>query len=266
MKHWTLIVFTIFVQAAIGIMVFAGISYVLQKDLLNEEVIILSGGLAVAGIVVSMLHMGRPLRAIGTFVNWKTSWLSREIFFTSIFTIVTVITALLIVFNVANYALTTLLILVAGITGLLAVCAMAFCYITSSVPAWQHPAIAIEFYSATLSMGGVLFVILGGGQSTTHQHVYAFIVSLAVALQAVAMVRYYLDLGANNAAAKQQSIKVLRKKSLVLTGKWLFLLGGAYMFVDGGLMEIAVLLVILGQIMGRYLFYEVEAEPRIGLC
>lgn len=40
--------------------------------------LVLAGMLAVAGLLSSMLHLGRPERAWRAFSQWKTSWLSRE--------------------------------------------------------------------------------------------------------------------------------------------------------------------------------------------
>jgi DMSO reductase anchor subunit len=38
----------------------------------------LAYGLAVAGLVASTFHLGRPERALRAFTQWRTSWLSRE--------------------------------------------------------------------------------------------------------------------------------------------------------------------------------------------
>ncbi|WP_284163171.1 DmsC/YnfH family molybdoenzyme membrane anchor subunit [Frigidibacter sp. SD6-1] len=39
---------------------------------------LLGGSLAVAGLLASTFHLGRPARALRAFTQWRTSWLSRE--------------------------------------------------------------------------------------------------------------------------------------------------------------------------------------------
>ena len=94
LKHWQLLVFTICVQAAIGIMLFAGTNHLCQDSASDKNAIAIAGALAIIGIVASFLHLGRPLRAMGAIVNLKTSWLSREILLTAVFTGLTVIIVL----------------------------------------------------------------------------------------------------------------------------------------------------------------------------
>lgn len=264
MKHWALIIYSICIQTAIGITIFVGISSLLQHYTVDEKAILVAGVLAVIGNVASLFHLGRPLRAMGALMNFRTSWLSREIWLTGIFTGVIVIAYLLFIFPITNEASILYVIIVASIIGLLDVGAMALIYLTSSVYAWQHKAIAVEFYSAAISMGAALFIVICRGEIINQQQVIAFVATLTVTIQAIAMMLYYLDMGINNTTSNRHSILFLRKNRLVLVSKWVFILLGASLLIIPGLTEFGALMILVGQIAGRYLFYAIEVDPQIG--
>jgi len=72
-KEWSLILFTL----ATMILVSLFTSTVLGYTKLNPYIFIFAG---VIGAVLSLLHLGRKLRAWRSILNLKNSWLSREIF------------------------------------------------------------------------------------------------------------------------------------------------------------------------------------------
>lgn len=289
MEELALIVFSIFLQAAIGIMVFAAIAKYLNKDGSFKTAVVTAAGLALIGLLASFLHLGQPLRAFNSLAHFATSWLSREIWFTGIFIGLTVLTALLLLFKPAYQGAIRVCLALAAVIGLADVYAMASVYTSSSIPAWNSGAIPLEFYAATLSMGAVLFLSLGGAEAGKVRRLAVLSTGVVVALQVAAMVIYYIQLGTSDSLAAQQSLTLLSSMSGVTIIKWLFILFGTGLLffpvqkqfnVNGSgqaALEVAaagpaitgiyaaMALLIIGQLAGRYLFYTIMISSRVGL-
>ncbi len=295
MEQITLLIFSICVQAAIGIIVFVAIAKLLNKEGTFKLPVVTAAGLAVIGLIASLLHLGRPLRALNSLMYFASSWLSREIWFTALFTGLTVIAALLILFkpDVKNAA--KALIPIAAIFGLIDVYMMASVYHFASVPAWQSCTTYVEFYTTMISMGAVLFLVLGRSEATGMTKIAGITVGLAVAIQVVSMMIYYVGLGINPSLAAQQSLTLIANMSMALainlifilcgTGLILFSLGGTNKVVSPGntaaletavttetvsagstgILALAAAALVIGLIVGRYLFYAMMVISRVGL-
>ena len=114
----------------------------------------LAAGLAAAGLVASLLHLGQPRRFLKAFSQWRTSWLSRE--------------AVLAIASFAAFALFSALWLLLGIrTRWLGVPAAALALATvfstamiyaqmRSVPRWRTPLTPLLFLAFALAGGALL--------------------------------------------------------------------------------------------------------------
>ncbi|SHN75848.1 dimethyl sulfoxide reductase anchor subunit family protein [Desulfitobacterium chlororespirans] len=266
MEEFALIIFTICVQAAVGLMVFTAVAKQLNKTGVFKIAVAASAGLAVVGLLASFLHLGHPLAAVNTLTRFATSWLSREIWFTSAFTGLTVFAVLLLYFKpAAKKALNTLIILAAAI-GLIDVLAMASVYTSSSVAAWQSGSIVVEFYAAAISMGALLFLALSAKEDTGRMRkIVAISVAAAFVIQAVVMLPYYNSFGGSDNLALQQSHAILSSMTPAMVLKWAAILVGAgllFLPAKEKSKEVPIILgatalVLLGQIVGRYLFFAI---------
>lgn len=293
MGEFALIIFSICLQSAIGIIVFVAIAKFLNKEAIYKKAVLTAAGLAIVGLLASFFHLGNPLSAAGSLLGFATSWLSREIWLSSIFTVLAVVAILLIYFKPSVKGGINALIIAAAIVGLIDVFAMTSVYTFASVPAWQHGSIIIEFYSAAITMGAVLFLALTREKAENMRKIVVVITGFAILFQVVAMIIYYIGLGANVSLAVQQSNSILYSMSLAVIIKWTFILVGTGILLfsennkqkletivgeaaleaaatkadrikDGGFFLAAALLVI-GQIVGRYLFYAVMIVTSVGL-
>lgn len=291
MNEMALLVFTILVQAAIGIMAFTAVAKLVNKDGSHKSSILTSAGLSIVGLLASLMHLGRPLSALNALAQFGSSWLSREIWFTAAFTGFTVLAALFILFKPSAKGAINALILIAAVVGLADVFVMASIYNFTSVQAWQYSSIFVEFYAAAISMGAVLFMALGRKEASYMRRTLTLAIGAAVALQVVAMVLYYIQLGANDSLATQKSLSLLNSMGGAMALKWLLILLGAglvflptkntNMTTSAGqaAMEVAVAtdstwisnislaaaLLFIGQIVGRYLFYAIMVTSTVGL-
>jgi anaerobic dimethyl sulfoxide reductase subunit C (anchor subunit) len=273
MKHLPLTIFSVFIQAAAGVMIFVAIGNFLSKEANYNGVVIIAACLAVIGLLASLLHLGRPLHAAKALFNFTTSWLSREIWVTAAFSGLTVSTALFIILKPEAMTIINVLASASAIIGLVEVYVMTAVYTSTSVPAWQHGSIFAEFYAAAISMGAVLFYSLSIKELFNMQQIIVAAVAIAVIVQVVAMALYYVDLGANGGLAVQQSLAVLKSMGLATIIKWLFILLGTGLLFYSVLGEgtgvfytySSLALVLIGQFVGRYLFYDTMIITQVGL-
>lgn len=189
-----LIGFTLLVQLALGA-VFAAAMLTLRLG--SESVAApLAGRLfwvalpaLIAGLGLSLLHLGTPLGAIRALRNLGSSWLSREVLVTSLFTALTGVAAIL---QGTGRPYVNLLWL-AGLTGFAAVFTMGRLYQATFRPAWTTPFTPVSFFTASLALGAAAgaVVVLGVSSASAireillHDMVLTGTVALAVQLTAL---------------------------------------------------------------------------------
>ncbi|NLP43533.1 MAG: dimethyl sulfoxide reductase anchor subunit [Peptococcaceae bacterium] len=278
MEHLALTIFSICVQAAIGIMIFVAIGRLLNKEKIFKNATIAATVLGIVGAVASLMHLGKPFSAIKALYQFGSSWLSREIWFTAIFILLAILMVVLIYAKPQNKSAISGLAAAAAVVGLIDVFFMAAIYSSSSVPFWQSIATLVEFYAATLSMGAILFLLLSIkeiAEMATMKKIIALAVALAVILQVAAVVPSLIALGASSSAAAHSSLAILGNMAVANAFKWIFILAGALLLlwmVKDELSKLvtnivlsSTILLLVGQIVGRYLFYAAMVVTGVGL-
>lgn len=160
MHEWPLIIFTLLVQASVGITLFTTFSLVMAKQGLSSQekhryalpfmlIAFIAGAL---GLMVSTAHLGYPLNAFHALRHVESSWLSREIIFASLY-LAFLGLATLIALIVKR--LTIALLLIASLLGIIDVFCMSAIYVHSSVVTWMHFNTYLMFFGSVLSLGAV---------------------------------------------------------------------------------------------------------------
>ena len=275
MEYLALTVFSICIQAAIGIMAFVAIGRFLNKDGVFKNAMITAAGLGIIGMFASMMHLGRPFSAINALNQFSSSWLSREIWFTALFLGLTVLAVVLVYVKPQSKSAITGLASAAALVGLVDVCFMAAIYSTSSVPVWQGAATFVEFYAATISMGAILFLLLSTKEVVNMKKIIALTVAAAVILQVAVVVPNLVTLGISPSAAAQSSLAILGGMTIAAAIKWVFILVSAVLLVWIAKDELSrsvsnvvlgsAVLLLAGQVVGRYLFYAAMVVTGVGL-
>lgn len=275
MEHLALTIFSICVQAAIGIMVFVAIGRFFNKEGVFKNAMLTAAGLGIIGMFASLLHLGRPLSAIRALSQFGSSWLSREIWFTALFVGLAVLAV--IVANVKPQSKSTItgLTSAAALVGLVNIFFMAAIYNTTSVPVWQGSATFVEFFAAAVSIGATLFLLLSIKEVTNMEKIIALAVAAAVILQVAAVVPDLIIMGGSSSGAVQSSLIILGGMTMATVFKWIFILAGAVLVVWMAKDELSksmtnivlsgVVLILAGQVIGRYLFYAAMVVTRVGL-
>ena len=162
----TLIAFTLFSQMIIG----STLVYVLIYFISMDEIAQLSSGFSLrtpefllllgllAALFISFLHLGRPSNAIHALNNLKTSWISREIFTLTLFSI-----GLLMLFIArwlgAGRSYLTASFILSAIAALLFLLSMVRLYMIPAVSTWNNWLTPIHFTLTVLISGLVLMLV-----------------------------------------------------------------------------------------------------------
>lgn len=274
-EHFALTTFSICIQAAVGIMLFVAIGRLLTKDGVFKNAVATAAGLGIIGMLASLLHLGRPLHAMNALYHFSTSWLSREIWFTAIFLGLTVAAAIVLYVKPQAVGAITGLSVAAALAGLVDVFFMATIYSSASVPVWESSATYVEFYAAAISMGAMLFLALSMKEAGKTKNIVALTVAAVVAIQVAAVVPYFISMAISSDSALHASLAILGGLKTATALKWLFILAGAglvlWMAKDDLSKSVSssvfggTALILVGQVVGRYVFYAAMVVTGVGL-
>jgi anaerobic dimethyl sulfoxide reductase subunit C len=160
---WSLIVFTILAQMAVGAFVVLGIVHFWAKrtageaeaDRLSDRALLAIGPVLILGLFASLFHLGTPENAYYALLNIGTSWLSREILFGTLFAVAGGAFALLQWRKIGSVSLRQILAAVAALLGLALVFSMSQVYMLQTVPVWNHWATPLSFFVTTFLLGAL---------------------------------------------------------------------------------------------------------------
>ncbi len=138
-EEWPLILFTFLAMMLVSVFTSSVLGYTKP----NPQVFVLSG---IAGSVLSLLHLGKKLRAWRSMLNLKNSWLSREIFSFSLF-----LGLSMIYFFINNHIFIGYSVILLGVFSLISI---------DKVYKLAQQVILIEIHSAHVLLSFFLFTAL----------------------------------------------------------------------------------------------------------
>jgi anaerobic dimethyl sulfoxide reductase subunit C (anchor subunit) len=172
---WPLILFTLFVQAAVGAMATAVVVHwrlsrageqEIAERLLNRALPWL-GGLLAAAVTISLIHLGHPLRAFYAFSNLGSSWLSREVLLVCLVAGSGMLLGLLQWRSWGPATVRRLLGWLTAALGVALVLAMSEVYMLATVPPWDRLVTPLAFVSTAALLGVVTVAALLVGLGPT---------------------------------------------------------------------------------------------------
>ena len=170
-SEWPLIVFTILAQMSVGSFVVLGVVHLFARkhadvatvDKLSDPALYAIGPVMVAGVLASFFHLGNPLNVFNVLNGLGTSWLSRELFCGSAFTVLGAAFALCQWRKWLTPMWRQVLAAVTALVGLALVFSMSMVYLLPTVPGWYTWATPVSFFITTFLLGalavGAAFVI-----------------------------------------------------------------------------------------------------------
>jgi DMSO reductase anchor subunit len=156
-----LVAFTILAQMSVGSFVVLGIVYFFaarsagteEADRLSDRALIVIGPVLVLGLIASFFHLGNPLNAYNAIGNLGSSWLSREILFGVGFAGLGAIFAFMQWRKIGSSALRNLVAVAAALVGLALVYSMSQVYMLRTVPVWNTVWTPVSFFVTTFLLG-----------------------------------------------------------------------------------------------------------------
>lgn len=167
MKERSLVVFTLLAQLAIGtfwtqsLLSLWAVSYANLETarLLTVPAFLGIVPVMVAALLISLLHLGTPLNAWRAAANLRSSWLSREIGFTLLFTLLEAAFAWTCWQQIGEQWLWMLLGLGAALVGGLALYSMIRLYMLRTVRSWNTWMTLVSFLTSSLLLGSLASAI-----------------------------------------------------------------------------------------------------------
>lgn len=161
-SHWSLIIFTLVVPSAVGSVWCLQVALLWNANLVGllhlKFQFLAALGLVLAGLAAAMAHLGKPGDSLHAVKNFKSSWLSREIFSVNIFAGFLAVMAALAHFRPG--ALNGWVLLVGSLAGGTVLYAMARVYRLRTVPVWNHAGTPLTFVGSALLLGGLLCTLV----------------------------------------------------------------------------------------------------------
>ena len=272
-------IFSVCLQTSIGMMIFL-FAFERFNKLKSKTLVFVALCIAIFGVLNSFLHLGNPMNAYLTMNNISSSWLSREIFMVSIYSV-----ALLLYYIlrfIKGYFNGSFDILEFGIAiiGLITLYVMSEAYISTSVPFWDSINTYFEYYLSALMLGAMFFYAIMYKQlGAVKFYHFSIVILLSVGLLAVSYVFHGLGLSQGSIAARQSAM-ILYSYFWLMCIIWV--LGGMSMclfFFNGvklnkeniiaqspiNLFVVAAVLLFLAAILAKLIFYVAMVTTSVGI-
>lgn len=274
MHEWPLLIFTICMQAAIGGIVMLSIFYSKMKKngidpfkVMKLPLLVITV-LSFIGLGASFAHLGTPTHAFNAILGFSHSWMSREIVVTGTFiAFVCATTGLALLQKKVNPAL----LIITAIVGIIDVYCMAAIYSNTLVNGWNHANTFLSFYGTTFTLGAILAVSLSiislqNSELSKDLSKTAFLVVFAgIAVQLIGLATYSSLEGEIRQISGQAAAVSLGAYEGTVAIRWIIELIGiavlAYLAlapskkVYYSFVYLALLAIIIGEGMSRYVFY-----------
>ena len=239
--EWPLVLFTVLGQCVAGALIVSGYRWLTAKDELAKQRIVRSMFFLwlVMGIafLASVMHLGSPLRAFNSLNRIGASALSNEIASGSLFFAVGGLWWLVAFLGKMPAALGKIWMLLSMLLGLVFVFAMTNVYQIDTVPTWYNGYTTLAFFMTMLLSGPLFAALLLRAAGVSFNVVRFAGISVLALLVTVAVI-------------------VLQGLSLLAAGLgcWICPLIRRKRPSVGGL-ALGLILVLVGEIIGRGLFY-----------
>ncbi len=268
--EWPLMVFTVLGQCVAGGFIVMALALLYgvkdravrkRAELLMVVLWILMG----IGFIASILHLGSPLRAFNSLNRLGSSALSNEIASGSVFFAVGGFWWLLTVFGKMPQALGKIWAVLTMILGVVFVWMMSRVYLIDTVPTWFSVWTPLSFF-LTMFIGGPLLgylLLSAAGVSGWGMRILPVVSLLALLVSMVVVLMQGMELATLHNSIQQASALVPEYGSLMAWRMVLLVIALVSWIVPQlkgyrpgvGLLTLAMVLVIAGELIGRGVFY-----------
>jgi anaerobic dimethyl sulfoxide reductase subunit C (anchor subunit) len=264
-----------------------------EADRMSDRALLAIGPVMVLGLLASLLHLGSPLTAYRAVTNLGSSWLSREIFFGVLFAIFGGLFALMQWRKISTAAVRNVIAWIAPIVGVVFIYSMSRVYILPIQPTWNTLATPLLFFTTTLLLGALA---MGAAYVANYAYVkrkepdcadvqcglmrdvirwIAVASIILVGIELVVLPVYLSSLAASSDEAILSASLFVSEYSIVFVVRLILAFIGAGIFgiflyqnaqspgrekVLNNLVYGAFALVLVAEVMGRFLFYATQIQ------
>lgn len=279
MGEMSLVLFTVLTQSVVGGLAF--LCYIDRKNIKTNDKNYISAGkrssftllfLHVLALLISLGHLGRPLFSYRALVHFSTSWLSREVVAFSVLLVILVVYAYSWLKNSPSRIRINIGI-TGVIVGILGIVATGMVYVLPARPAWNNAGPIIFFLLTAFLIGPLLVEIIFAKKGYSQQ--LNILQNFTIAVIVVSIIAYFMYISILYGAGIEAKLTVINLMTnswfwlRVILG-WLIPLGLLLIFLRKkenypltSLMGVLVL-VVLGELLARNLFYSTIVMMKVG--
>jgi anaerobic dimethyl sulfoxide reductase subunit C (anchor subunit) len=122
-------------------------------DMLSDRALLAIGPVIILAFIASLFHLGSPFSAYRAVANLGTSWLSREILSGILFAITGGLFAVMQWRKIGSEMIRTVIAWVAAAIGLFFIFAMSNVYMVETIPTWDTVFTPLSFFATTFLLG-----------------------------------------------------------------------------------------------------------------
>jgi len=277
-KERSLLIFTLLMQASVGTCVGMQILWItIPASVVTVSALFSIGWavcfiLATSGLISAFFHLKVPLHAWRALANLKTSWLSREIFFASIYTVSMLVIAAFQLFQVME-SLAVFVNWIAIPAGLAMIFCMGSAYRLKTVKFWDSPQTILAFYTSAVILGILIcsileFVYMDYGTASGYiLYRSGGMLAILILINTLFSYKGFQRLSANSTEVLSNIRKILIIR--IVIGILAALLSCFLLFADQETLSVfiwlAIAITFLSELSGRALFYEAQVPSGVYL-
>lgn len=264
MGEMALVLFTVLSQTAAGAFITMVLLAALTGNHNENAAKFATGGILVmliASMLASLGHLGHPLEAYRALSHLETSWLSREILLAGSFLAL----AFLHFYQLSKGGSTRFSGIAGVIAAILMVGASGMIYVLPAVPAWNNAAPLLFFFLTAATAGPLYFAVLAAARQYAVPGAVYRIIGAALLTGLISLLLYLSMLAGSGDVAAVSGTAILSGGAFwvrLLVG-WILPLGFLLNCsrqdggkpAAGGYLTALFFLVIIGELLGREMFY-----------
>lgn len=302
-REWALISFTILAQLSVGSFLILGLVHFFatrkageaEAEQLSNRALLVIGPALIIGMIASLFHLGNVGTAYLAVSNLGSSWLSLEILSGVLFAVTGGLFAVMQWRKIATFAVRNIIAWVAAIIGLLLVFSMSKVYMLETVPTWNSFTTPVSFFTTTFLLGALAMAAVfvanyvylrrtnsaGEVQNELLRGALRWIAILSIGLLGLEFLTIPLNmahLATGPAVAVAAITGVMSQYAVLLVLRLVFVFIGAGVLgvflyrttlspgretLLGNLAYAAFIMVLIAEVLGRFLFY--ASYARIGV-
>ena len=258
MHELPLVFFTVFGQAAAGMMLIMMISRTLGMSNVGQakRTHLAAMVLMAVGMTMGATHMGQPLRAINMMFGLGRSPMSNEIVLSGAFFAFGALTVLMEIMNKGSEGLRKLVNAAAVVAGVLFVWSIPQVYRLDTVSTWANGYTTLQMYLTAVLAGGALVAAFGCVRTGAVALMLGSIASFSLMPGYLAM----LGTSAPELAAEQSHLWTIQSFA-IMTGVVLIVFQMFRLKAYHHALTIAATLVLAGELAARIAFYNLHLLP-----